>query len=75
MKTIKVLGLVAAATISAALAAGCDKGPATFVLPQVNDENCKPENLAKIGDKEAQQAFSSQCMRRGEFKQSPKREW
>jgi len=28
----------------------------------VNDENCKPENIAKIEDKGVQQAFSSSVL-------------
>ena len=59
-----------------ALLAGCEKKPEPVTLPEVNAENCKPENIAKIEDKGVQQAFSSLCLRRGgEFKPSPKREW
>ena len=65
-----------ATALVAALVAGCDNKPATAPMPEVNDENCKPENIAKIEDKGVQQAFSSRCLRRGgEFKPSPKREW
>jgi entry exclusion lipoprotein TrbK len=39
-------------------------------LPEVNDENCKPENIAKL-DKSVQQAFSSLCLRRGRFQAQP----
>ena len=68
--------LVAVAALVAALVAGCDNKPATAPMPEVNDENCKPENIAKIEDKGVQQAFSSLCLRRGgDFKPSPKREW
>ena len=75
MKAIKALSLTSAALV-AALVAGCDNKPATAPMPEVNDENCKPENIAKIEDQGVQQAFSSLCLRRGgEFKPSPKREW
>ncbi len=75
MKAIKALSLASAALV-AALVTGCDNQSATSAMPEVNDENCKPENIAKIGDKGTQQAFSSLCLRRsGDFKPSPKREW
>ncbi|WP_443623234.1 entry exclusion lipoprotein TrbK [Burkholderia plantarii] len=50
MKAIKALSLASAALV-AALVAGCDNKPATAPMPEVNDENCKPENIAKIEDK------------------------
>lgn len=34
------------------------------ISPVVNDENCKPENIAKISDTQEKQAFSSACLRR-----------
>ena len=49
MKAIKALSLTSAALV-AALVAGCDNKPATAPMPEVNDENCKPENIAKIED-------------------------
>ena len=68
--------ILAAAALVAALLAGCEKKPEPVTLPEVNAENCKPENIAKIEDKGVQQAFSSLCLRRGgDFKPSPKREW
>lgn len=75
MKAIKALSLVSAALV-VALVAGCDNKQATVPMPEVNDENCKHENIVKIENKGVQQAFSSLCLRRGgEFKPSPKREW
>ncbi|EBX9589645.1 TPA: entry exclusion lipoprotein TrbK [Escherichia coli] len=75
MKTIKALSLASVALV-AALAAGCDNKPAMSAMPEVNDQNCKHENIAKIADQGTQQAFSSLCLRRGgDFKPSPKREW
>ena len=47
MKAIKALSLASAALV-AALVAGCDNKPATAPMPVVNDENCMPENIAKI---------------------------
>ena len=75
MKVTQALSLVVAALV-AVMVAGCDNKPATSVMPEVNDENCKHENIASIKDRGTQQAFSSMCLRRGgEFKPSPKREW
>ena len=75
MKAIKTYFFASAALI-AALLAGCDNKPAPSAMPEVNDENCKSQNITKLEDKGVQQAFSSLCLRRGgEFKPSPKREW
>ena len=49
--------------------------PATSAMPEVNDENCKDENIGKIRDKATQRAFADLCFTRGDFKPSPKREW
>lgn len=46
-----------------------------IVLPVVNDENCKTENIKKIKDKEAQEAFAGLCIRRGDFVKSPPKAW
>ncbi|EDC6278205.1 entry exclusion lipoprotein TrbK [Escherichia coli] len=70
MTTFKKLSLAGAA-LAAALLAGCDKPP---VLPEVNEENCRPENIAKLA-KGAQQEFSSQCLRRGSFQPSEQKTW
>jgi len=49
-------------------AAGCSKQDEPIkinrISPVVNDENCKPENIAKISDALDKQAFSSACLRR-----------
>lgn len=44
-------------------------------MPAVNDENCKPESIAKIKDQETREKFGSTCFTRGQFKPSPKKEW
>lgn len=73
--------MVFALIVLAFVGGGCEKKP---VPPgasklEVNDENCKPESIAKIGDKATQQEFAARCVRRGggdgQFKASPKREW
>ena len=66
--------ILAAAALVAALLAGCEKKPESVTLPEVNAENCKPENIAKL-DKSVQEAFSSQCLRAGSFKPSEPKSW
>lgn len=51
-----------------------DKAKAT-TLPVVNDINCKIENIKKIENKEARQAFAGLCIRRGEFVKSQPKVW
>lgn len=63
--TFAIIALVAA------LLAGCEKPP---TLPEVNEENCHPENIAKLA-KGVQQEFSSQCLRRGTFQPSEQKTW
>ncbi len=75
MKVTQAVPVVLAALV-AAMVAGCDNKPATSVMPEVNDENCKQENIERIKDPGTQQVFASKCLRRGgEFKPSPKRAW
>lgn len=50
-------------TILTMLAAGCSQKPAA-TMPEVNDENCKTENVLKIEDKAMRQEFVSKCIRR-----------
>lgn len=37
-------------------------------LPEVNDENCKHENILKIKNKKLQQEYSGLCLRRSSFR-------
>lgn len=70
----KALTLALAAAL-AVLAAGCDNKPALQVMPEVNDENCKLENIQKIEEKGMQQEFAGKCARRGTFKPSEPKKW
>ena len=70
----KALTLALAAAL-AVLAAGCDNKPALQAMPEVNDENCKLENVQKIEDKGMQQDFAGKCARRGTFKPSEPKKW
>ncbi|MCH7305288.1 entry exclusion lipoprotein TrbK [Acinetobacter sp. Ac_3412] len=36
-------------------------------MPEVNDENCKPENIRKIEDGANRADFGSKCFRRGKI--------
>ncbi len=42
---------------------------------EVNDENCKLENIKKIGNKEVREEFGSKCFRRGALVPSKKIQW
>lgn len=42
------------------------------LMPEVNDENCKGENIDKIEDKEMRSEFTKQCLMRGDFTPSSK---
>lgn len=66
--------LVIGATVGAVLLAGCENKPSVQTLPEVNDVNCSPDNIAKL-DKSIQQEFASQCVRRGAFKPSSQKAW
>ena len=66
--------ILAAAALMSALLAGCEKKPEPVTLPEVNAENCKPENTAKL-DKSVQEAFISRCLRPGSFKPSEPKTW
>jgi entry exclusion lipoprotein TrbK len=72
MKTNKTVLFV----LLTVLVGACSPDLPTQEMPVVSDENCKPENIKKIGDKGAQQKFASECLRRSSsFKPSKKREW
>jgi len=51
--------ILATTALALVLLVGCEKK-----LPEVNDENCKSENIAKL-DKNMQQELSSKCLRVG----------
>lgn len=66
MKPIKALQILVIAS-AASLIGGCFDAE----LPEVNDTNCKLENIKKIEDRALQKEFSSKCLRRsGGFKES-----
>jgi len=71
-----------AVTIATALLllslAGCESRESEVSekqLPEVNDENCLPENIAKVTPDNAREQFASLCLRRSNFKPSEKKEW
>lgn len=70
--------LIAVVSIAATITA-CGKSesppPPVVGMPEANAENCKPEKVAKLQDKDMQQAFSSLCLRQGRAQQSPERKW
>lgn len=74
MKPGKVWAVIVTVAI-AAFVSGCDKKPAAGTLPDVNDENCKLENIKRIKDKGMQQEFAGKCARRGGSTRSEPRTW
>lgn len=72
MKTMRYM-LLALAAVTMFSMGGCTQNPDA---PTVNDENCKPENIAKIKDENTRTQFAAKCETHGTgFKPSPKREW
>ena len=66
------------ATILIVIAGGCsnnEEPPKQAVKLEVNDENCKFENIKKIEDKPAREEFAGLCFRRGTFVPSEKKAW
>lgn len=58
-----------------AVASGCDNQPALQAMPEVNNENCKLENIQRIDNKDTQKEFAGKCSRRGTFKPSEPKQW
>lgn len=53
----------------------CSPRSSVEEMPAINNENCSPEGVAKIVDKQVQNQFQDMCARQNTFKPSPKREW
>lgn len=76
MQATSSLSLVITA-LATTLLAGCDSRKESVVeksVPAVNDENCMPENIAKI-DEAIREKFASACLRRGSFQPSERKAW
>jgi entry exclusion lipoprotein TrbK len=54
---------------------GCSHATDDTKFPEANAENCKDENIIKIRDKAAREAFASRCFRSGKFEPSPNKTW
>lgn len=66
MKTAKVVQILISAS-AMSLLFGCSEPE----MPEVNDTNCKLENIKKLENRAMQQEFSSKCLRRsGGFRES-----
>ena len=66
------------ASLLIAITSGCsnnEEPPKQNVKIDVNDENCKLENIKKIEDKRAREDFAGLCFRRGTFVPSEKKSW
>lgn len=57
------------------LGSGCNSKSSVGEIPEVTDENCRPEIIQQIEDKAAQQDFAGKCSRRGSFKPSDPKNW
>lgn len=68
MKTIKTVFL----TIGLLGLAACSEQPEEFTMPEVNNENCRHENVMKMEPKELRQKFASLCLRRNAIQSSDK---
>ena len=73
LKQIMVAALVAAFLV------GCSREPDAppppkAELPEVNDENCKPQNVAAVPE-HLRVEFGTACSRRGSFKPSSGKAW
>lgn len=44
-------------------------------MPELNAENCKPENVEKIEPSEIREQFSAMCLRAGSFEPSKPKVW
>ena len=64
--------------IFVAITSGCsndEESPKQEVKLEVNDENCKLENIKKIENKSAREEFAGLCFHRGTFVPSEKKSW
>ena len=78
MSSNKYLFKLLMATFLVALTGGCsnnEEPPKQEVKLEVNDENCKLENIKKIEDKRAREEFAGLCFHRGTFVPSEKKSW
>lgn len=73
--SFKQLKFCILATVMVALLNGCTTDAPEPEIPEVNDENCKPEIIIKIENKQAREKFAGLCLRRGGFVPSPKKSW
>ena len=70
------LSIVALVAMVAAWVSACSPDIPKEEAPTVNDENCKLENITKIGDQATREEFAAACLRRGPgFKPSQNKAW
>ncbi len=66
---------VMVAYVFASLTTGClDHSPSVAQLPEVNDENCKHENVLKLPE-DMRKKMGSACFRRSKFVPSTSNNW
>ncbi len=62
-------------TIGIVALSGCSDEPKQFTMPEVNNENCKHENVMKMEPDSLRQKFASLCLRRNSYKPGDKKTW
>lgn len=55
-----------------AIISGCEKPQVS--MPEINEENCKPANIAAL-DPSIRESVSSKCIRIGSFEKSTPKKW
>jgi len=63
--------IVITISVSAFFIIRSTKEPEPVAMPELNEENCRHENVMKIPDKEIRQDFSSLCLRLGGARYKP----
>ena len=74
---MKITTIIAMVMLYTTLA-GCESKESKLdekPLPEVNDQNCLPDNIAKLTPDNAREQFASLCLRRSSFNASEKKEW
>lgn len=75
METKRFIFVVLAVFLTILISACVQEEPPAVKTPEVNDENCKFENLKLIKDKAVREELASLCIRRGSFRPSVVKTW
>lgn len=76
MKIKKFVAAILFSGVTLQLSGCFDSEPEVTELPEVNNQNCKPAEIAKVTPDSARQQFAGLCSRRGTAVQtSPEVKW